>query len=243
MNPNRIVLLLLLFLPTIVLGQADEKMLRFKVVSNDSTSVSGINVVNIVNEKSAVTNGAGEFFLLVKPGDLLILQKETFEYKRQPIDPEDLSKSVVQIKMISKPIALDEVVVNKKAAPDDLIMRHKDHKKFTPAEKKLYTATTGLLDPLINLLSGRTAQLKRELQVEMNERLLARVDQVYEDQYFIEQLKIPADYVGDFKRYIIDDEAFVSALKAKNKTLMQFESARLATSYKTLMAAVFKEEE
>ena len=153
-----------------------------------------------------------------------------------------MGKSVVSIKMIAKPIALDEVVVKQKAAPDDLIMRHKDHRKFTPAEKKLYTATTGLLDPLINLLSGRTAQLKKELQVEMNERLLARIDQVYDDQYFVEQMKIPADYVGDFKRYIIDDDAFVSALKAKNKTLMQFECARLAISYKKLMAAVFNEE-
>ena len=233
---------LLFFLPTIVFGQDGEKMLRFKVVGNDSTSVSGINVVNIVNEKSAVTNGAGEFYLLVKPGDLLILQKETFEYKRQPVDEDDMGKSVVTIKMISKPIALDEVVVKQKAATDDLIMRHKDHKKFTPGERRLYTATTGLFDPLINLISGRTAQLKRELQVEMNERLLARVDQVYDDQYFIEQLKIPADYVGDFKRYIIDDPAFVSALKAKNKTLMQFEGARLATSYKKLMSAVFNEE-
>jgi len=121
-------------------------------------------------------------------------------------------------------------------------MRHKDHRDFTPGERKLYTATTGLLDPLLNLMSGRTAQLKRELQVEMKERLLARVDMVYDDQYYVEQLRIPSDYIGDFKRYLIDDEPFVTALKTKNKTLMQFETARLATSYKKLMAAVIKSE-
>ena len=217
-------------------------MLRFKVTTTDSTSVSGINVVNMVNEKSAVSNSDGEFIILVKPGDLLILQKETFEYKRQSIDEEDMLKTVVIVKMIPKPIALEEVVVSQKATPDDLIMHHKDHRQFTPAEKKLYTATTGLLDPLLNLMSGRTAQLKRELQVEMKERLLDRVDMMYDDQYYTGQLKIPSDYVGDFKRYMIDDQLFVSALKAKNKTLMQFEAARLATSYKKLMAAVFKTE-
>lgn len=241
MKKISLVAVLFFLLPAAVFAQ-ESKVLRFKVTTTDSTSVSGINVVNMVNEKSATSNSVGEFSILVKPGDLLILQKETFEYKRQVIDADDMDKSVVIVRMIPKPIALDEVVVNQKATPDDLIMRHKDHKKFTPAEKKLYTATTGLLDPLINLLSGRTAQLKHELQIEMKERLLARLDMVYDDQYYTEQLRIPADYVGDFKRYMIDDEPFVAALKVRNKTLMQFEAARLSASYKKLMAAVFKEE-
>jgi hypothetical protein len=242
LKKNNLVALLLFFLPIVSLAQEGSKVLRFRVTTTDSTSVSGINVVNMFNEKSATSNSVGEFSILVKPGDLLILQKETFEYKRQPIDQDDMSKSVVIIKMTPKPIALDEVVVNQKATPDDLIMRHKDHRKFTPAEKKLYTATTGLLDPLINFMSGRTAQLKHELQIEMKERLLARLDMVYDEQYYVEKLKIPNDYIGDFKRFMIDDEPFVSALKAKNKTLMQFETARLATSYKRLMSAVFNEE-
>jgi hypothetical protein len=226
-----------------MVAQEGSKVLRFKVTTSDSSSVSNINVVNIVNEKSATSNSAGEFLILVKPGDLLILQKESFEYKRQPIDLEDMTKSVIFVKMIPKPIALEEVIVTQKATPDDLIMNHNDHKKFTPAERHLYTARTGILDPLLNLMSGRTAMLKKELEIEMKVRLLARVETVYEDQYFTEQLKIPVDYIGDFKRYMIEDELFIVALKAKNKTLMQFESARLATSYKKLMAAVFKEQE
>ena len=242
MKKNSSVALILVFLPMVLFAQDVSKVLRFRITTTDSTSTAGVNVVNIVNERSATSNGAGEFSILVKPGDLLILQKETFEYKRQPIDAEDMAKNVVIVKMTPKPIALDEVVVNQKAAPDDLVMRHRDHKKFTPAERKLYTATTGLLDPLINFMSGRTARLKHELGVEMNERLLARLDMVYDDDYYVGTLKIPSDYIGDFKRYIIEDEPFVMALKAKNKTLMQFECARLATSYKKLMAAVFKSE-
>ncbi len=236
------IITLLFFAAVSAVAQDGSKMLRFRVTTTDSTSVSGINVVNMVNEKSATSDSVGEFSILVKPGDLLILQKETFEYKRQPIYAGDMDKSIVLVKMIPKPIALEEVIVQQKAAHDDLIMRHKDHTQFTPAEKKLYTATTGLLDPLLNLMSGRTAQLKRELNIEMKERLLARVDMVYDDQYYTNQLRIPAEYIGDFKRYMIDDEPFVSALKAKNKTLMQFETARLATSYKKLMAAVIKSE-
>lgn len=232
-------LTVLLFLPILFFGQ-DAKLLRFRVVASDSTSASGINVVNMVSEKSAMTNGRGEFSMAVKAGELLVLQKETFEYKRYLIEPEDLSENLVIISMIPKPIALTEVIVTQKAAHDDLIQKHKDHRKFTPAEKKLYTATSGLFDPLINWMSGRTAMLKKELDVEMKERLLARLETVYDDDYYTQTLKIPEDYIGDFKRYIIEDEPFVAAMKTKNKTLMRFESVRLSASYKKLMQAVIK---
>lgn len=239
MNRNNLIAVLFCFLSGFVFAQ-DGKVLRFKVTTTDSTSVSGINVVNMVNEKSATSNSSGEFTILVKPGDLLVLQKETFEYKRQSIDEDDMAKNPVIIKMIPKPIALQEVIVTQKAERDDLIKKHKDHRQFTPAERKLYTATTGIFDPLLNWMSGRTAMLKKELDVEMKERLLARLEPMYDDQYYIETLKIPEDYIGDFKRYVIEDEPFVTALKAKNKTLMRFESVRLAASYKQLMSAVIK---
>ncbi len=227
-------ILILLLLSVCCFAQNGEKLLRFRTVSPDSTSVSGINVVNIVNEKSAKTNGAGEFSIACKPGDLLILQKETFEYNRRLIEEEDLKAAVIIIKMIPKPIELDAVVVTGKASDD--LSRHKDHRKFTPAERKVYTATNGILDPVINAISGRTAMLKKEVDVEMKERLMARAETLYDDDYYVKTLGIPQEYIRDFQYYMIDDPQFVSALKAKNKTLMKFESARLATTYKQLMA-------
>jgi hypothetical protein len=235
---NNILQVALFLLSVSLSAQADK--LHFRVVTTDSTSVSGINVVNMVNEKSATTNSGGEFTIMAKAEDLLVLQKETFEYTRYLIEPEDLAKPVIIIKMVPKPIALREVVVTQRALPDDLFKKHSDHRKFTPAEKKLYTARSGIFDPVINWMSGRTTMLKKELDVEMKERLLARVETLYDDDYYVETLKIPQEYIGDFKRYMIDNDAFVSALKAKNKTLIRFESAKLATSYRQLMSAVIK---
>jgi hypothetical protein len=137
--------------------------------------------------------------------------------------------------MIPKPIELKEVVVTHKTKSDDLIQRHADHTKFTPAERRLYTATTGLLDPLLNLISGRTKQLHKQLDVEMKERLLARLETQFDDDYYTAKLKIPADYVRDFQYYMIEDDDFVFALKDRNRTRMQFEASRLALSYRILM--------
>ena len=241
MKPKNNLAFLLLLLPILVFGQ-QEKVLRFRVVVPDSSSVAGINVVNLVNEKSAMTDYKGEFTILAKADDLLVLQKETLEYKRQIIEEEDIKKDVIIIKMIPKPIALKEVVVSKKAERDDLSKTHKDHKKFTPAERKLYTARSGILDPLLNKISGRTNQLKKELDVEMKQRLLARTETVFEDEYYIETLKIPEEYIGDFQHYLIDSPEFVSALKAKNKTKMRFYASRLSISYHELMANELKTE-
>lgn len=44
---------------------AGEKVLHGKI-SADSAYISGINVLNLVNEKTTVTNSDGEFFILVK---------------------------------------------------------------------------------------------------------------------------------------------------------------------------------
>ncbi|RZJ30231.1 MAG: hypothetical protein EOO48_05500 [Flavobacterium sp.] len=232
--------MLLIFVSFLASGQ--EKMLRFRVVVPDSTSVANINVVNLVNEKSAVTDSNGEFTMLAKADDLLVLQKESLEYKRQLIEPEDLSKSVIIISMIPKPVALKEVVVSKKAERDDLSKTHKDHKKFTPAERHLYTARTGLLDPLLNKISGRTNQLKKEQDVELKERLLARTETIFDENFYVDALKIPSEYITDFQRYMIDNPEFVSALKARNKTLLRFEASKLATSYHELMAQELSKE-
>ncbi len=109
-------------------------------------------------------------------------------------------------------------------------------KSYTPAERKLYTATSGFLDAPINWISGRTALLKKEVVVEKKERLLNRVSGLYSDDFYINQLKIPYDYIEDFQHYMIDDKEFQAAMKAKNKTMQLFLVSKLATNYKSLMA-------
>jgi len=68
---------------------SQEKIIHGKVTGSGN-NVEGINVVNLVNEKSAVTNEAGEFRIMAKEDDLLVLSALNFEYKRKIINAEDL---------------------------------------------------------------------------------------------------------------------------------------------------------
>ncbi|MDI5893595.1 hypothetical protein [Flavobacterium algoritolerans] len=64
---NRILRVVLFLMCQISFGQtAAEKLLHGKI-RVDSAYISGINILNLVNEKTAVTNSDGEFLLWLKP--------------------------------------------------------------------------------------------------------------------------------------------------------------------------------
>jgi hypothetical protein len=167
---------------------------------------------------------------------VLVFSAVNLEFKRELIEEEDFKSEVVIINMIPEITELKEVIVNKHPEINavSLGIVPKGQKTYTPAERKLYTASSTPLDGLLNSISGRTAMLKKELIVEGKEQLLSKVAVLYEDKYYIETLKIPSDYIRDFQYYIIEDSGFVSALKSKNKTMTMFLAVKLAVSYNEL---------
>ncbi len=210
---------------------SNEKILHGKIVA-DSASVAGIDVVNLGNEKVIVTNNKGEFSILAKVDDILVFSSMTLEMKRMLVDEDDLKSETITIYMTPKINELNEVIVKKNAAEGISIIPGQKH--YTPAERKLYTATSGLLDAPLNWLSGRTEMLKKEVIVERKERMLYKVGILYDDKYYIQTLKVPGIYIDDFQRYLIEDKEFAAALKVKNRTMMLFLISKLAVNYNAI---------
>lgn len=210
---------------------SNEKILHGKIVA-DTASVFGIDVVNLGNEKVTVTNNKGEFSILAKANDILVFSSMTLEMKRMLVDEDDLKSETITIYMTPKINELNEVIVKKNAAEGTSIIPGQKH--YTPAERKLYTATSGLLDAPLNWLSGRTEMLKKEIVVERKERMLNKIGVLYEDKYYIQTLKVPEIYIDDFQRYLIEDKEFAAALKVKNRTMMLFLISKLAVNYNAI---------
>ena len=225
--------LLFLFLGTFSMWSQDrnEKLLQ-GIIATDDALLSGIDVVNLGNEKVTVTNSKGEFSILAKADDILVFSSKSLEMRRVLIDEDDLKSGTITVNMYPKINELDEVVVKK--SPIEGVSIIPGQKQYTPAERKVYTATHGILDAPINWMSGRTAMLKKEVVVERKERLLNKVGILYEDKYYIETLKIPEIYIDDFQRYIIEDKEFTAALKVKNRTMMLFLISKLAVNYNAI---------
>lgn len=231
--------LVLFFLVQVTFGQTEKiQEIRGKI-SADSVLVDRVNVVNLTTEKATVSDAKGFFVLPVKIGDIIVFTAVNLETLRKKIDLQDLSKEFIAIQMIPKSIILKEVVVNESSiTAESLGIIPYGQKKYTPAERKLYTATSGGgIDGLLNAISGRKAMLKKEIAVEKKEQLLARIDVLFEDKYYTETLKIPSEYIKGFQYYCVDDVPFANALSTKNKTLVMFLIVKLAETYNEIIAA------
>lgn len=250
MKTNNTLNLFLFLLCQISFGQTvGEKIIHGKIIV-ESRNIAGVTIINLVNEKSTISDSNGEFFILAKADDLLVFTSVNLEYHRRQIEEEDLKSDVLIIKMIAKITELEEVIVNKHTeinavalgiSPKGIIQR-------TQMEKKLYTAgdfkpihLLGLLggslavDPILNAINGRTAMLKKSIEAENKQHLLALFSSLFDDTYFTKKLKIPADYIKGFQYYCVEDGRISEALKSKNKTKIEFLIAPLAVKYNEII--------
>ena len=232
-------MLFLLLLCQITLAQtAGEKILHGKIIVESGNPV-GVTIINLVNEKSTVSDNDGNFYISAKADDLLVFSSINLEYHRRIIEEDDLKNDVIIIKMIAKVTELEEVIVNKYPQTNAVSMgiSAKGIKKYTPAERRLHTALSTPGDALLNLMSGRTAMLKKEIEVEKKERLLMLFSSLFEDTFFTQTLKIPADYVKGFQYYCVEDGRISEVLKSKNKTKIEFFIIPFAIKYNEIIFA------
>ena len=93
-------IIFLLILPAFLFGQTGVEKLVHGKIQADSTSLEGINVFNLVTEKSTKTDKNGVFFILAKANDLLVITAVNLEIKRKLIEEDDLKLKIIYIKMI-----------------------------------------------------------------------------------------------------------------------------------------------
>ena len=235
-NNSLTLTVILVFLTQLVIGQTiKEKELQGKVTVN-SVLIEGVNITNTSNQKATTSDKEGIFQLVVKEGDVLVFSAVNLEILRKKINKQDLTLDLIPIQMTQKSDELKEVIVNQHPEINavSLGISPEGMKHYTAAERKIYTANSGI-DRLLNKISGRTTMLKKELTVENKEGLLLKIDQLFEYKYYIETLKIPADYIKGFQYYCVEDSSLAAALQSKNKTMTLFLIVPLAEKFNKII--------
>ncbi|MBS7252546.1 carboxypeptidase-like regulatory domain-containing protein [Flavobacterium branchiicola] len=206
-----------------ILGQIFEK----------STSVDGVTIVNNTTQFTTISDENGMFSIVVKEGDVLVFSSVNLEPLKLRITADDMMSGKLLVKMTAKEIELKEVVVNENAniTTENLGIVPRGMKTYTPAERKVYTATSTSVDKLINKISGRTAMLKKEVNVEKKEMLFRKIEYLFEENYYTGRLKIPVDDIKGFQLFCVDDTEFAVSLNTKNKTMSMFLITDLARKY------------
>ncbi|MEY2671464.1 MAG: hypothetical protein RLZZ577_1780 [Bacteroidota bacterium] len=114
-------------------------------VNADMTNLEGIYVINLNTENAAITDAKGFFTINAKVGDSLLLSSVQFKSVTKAITKQDLS-SLFFVTMHPIMNELKEVVVKRPSvSAESLGIIPYGQKKYTPAERKYATASSGRL--------------------------------------------------------------------------------------------------
>ncbi|MBB1192784.1 hypothetical protein DNC80_03770 [Flavobacterium sp. SOK18b] len=212
--------------------------------------LEGVDVVNKKTKETTRTNAQGNFSILAAVGDTLVFTGLQIKDIYFPISAQQFLQGFISVQANLRSYQLKEVVVQNGINARALGIIPKGQKTYTPAERKLYTATdlnasfnagsmaggSVSVDPLLNWISGRTKMLKKELNAEKNQFYILQIENLFTPEYFVTKLKIPVLYVKGFEYYCIENDSFIAALKSKNVALAAFLMGDLALKYKEIIA-------
>ncbi|MFV8373819.1 hypothetical protein [Flavobacterium sp. LB1P62] len=217
--------------------------LNGKVIA-DMSDLEGIYVINLKTEKAAIIEKSGYFSIPAVVGDTLVFSAVQFKGIRIVLTQKHFENDFLFVKMEPIMNQLKEIVVrggydNINAVALGIIPKRQ--KKYTPAERKYVTASSGRMnpqgfDPLLNYFSGRSAMLKKEIEVEKKESYLMSLEEMFGKDYFVNKLKIPSEYVKGFEYFAVENTKFTKILDSKNKTIIEFLLGELAAKYNEIVA-------
>ncbi|AYN06426.1 hypothetical protein [Flavobacterium sp. 140616W15] len=245
---NKAVCVFFILLANNLLAQVEmSTVLKGKVDAN-IMDLEGIYVVNFRTEASVLTNSDGSFSIPAEIGDTLIFSSVQLKERRIVLVGEDFASTNFVVRVEVGMNQLREVIIKKydniNAVALGIIPA--GQRSYSPAERKLKGATdldasVGLgasvaLDPLLNMFSGRSKMLEKELAVEKKEIFMQLLEKMFTIDHFVRTLSIPLDYVKGFEYFAVENESFTKILNTKNKTTTEFLLGELAVKYKEIIA-------
>jgi len=195
-----------------------------------------VTIQNISTQRATITDFEGNFSIRASAGDTLVFSAVQFKRKIVPVSQGLANSPFVQIPMEEFVNELSEVTVRPFGLSGDIekdltgLQLEKDvsaealglpnaHQRIpTQSERKLQQASFGKfnvgmilsppLDPIINMITGRTKMLKNRVKLDKKYAQTQNVQKSYADSIFQVDLKIPRANVDDFMYFCEVDAEF-----------------------------------
>ena len=209
---NRILFLLFFLCVAMSYSQDDDRQYLRGQVLYRNVNVPNENVINVTTERATITNDKGEFGIMVKAGDQLVFT--AINYQLKVVDTE-----------------LDEVVVTPENQEKFLQAQNKEFlnrdyeyetDRLTAVENiALSDADKGMKDGLnfVNIFKALMLATKgSDTDVEREPLKVSEVlRQVYDDEFFVLDLKLPQEKIDDFLLYCDTQLPERSLLQKRNE--------------------------
>jgi len=232
-------LAILLLLTVTTRGYTQQrKNLQGRVIAAGSPA-QNIFIINksTGDEVRSATDGA--FTISAKVGDRLTVYSNATKVREFAITASAFTDAPYTLEVDPLGTELSEVVVTG-VTSESLGLVPKNQERFTPAEKKLLTASSARmnpmgLDPIINAISGRTKMLKKALEAERKEILADKINELFTDDDMA-GFGLPKETARGFIFYIVEDARVTDAVHAGNAELVRLLLLELAKKYTKLQA-------
>lgn len=221
-------LLLLFFITSFTYAQEVQRtILRGKVIYKN-INVPNENVINATTETVTSTNSNGEFEILVKEGDVLAFSAVNYQFKTVSVTREILNSNRLVVEINEKITELEEVVITPENKEKFLELKKEEFKKVEYVSDYSSKVENDAL-PLglkgmkngLNFVNIFKALVKSDKENEVPTKDRIKVSQVlrqvYDDQFFVVDLKIPQDKIDDFLFYCDDKIPTNTLLKKENE--------------------------
>ncbi len=221
-------LLIIFFICSFTYAQEGQRtILRGKVIYKN-TNVPNENVINASTETVTSTDKNGEFEILVKEGDILAFSAVNFKFKTVIITKEILNNSRLIVEINEKVTELDEVVITPEDKVRFIELKEEEFKKVdyntdesTVIENTALSISDRGMKYGLNFVNIFKALIKSDKEKQVPEKDRIKVSQVlrqvYDDQFFVLDLKIPQDKIDDFLFYCDDKVPAKTLLKKENE--------------------------
>lgn len=242
---NRLLLLLLLAAASSFCQ--DRKPLTGKAMFGNN-GIADVYVINKVTGVEVKTNATGIFLIHAKPGDIIVVYSPKINVREFAISNDSFKEGPYIVEVTTSALELDEVVVDGSITSENLNIVPENQKRFTPAERKLYTAgdfkpvmLLGLLaggmqlDPVFNAINGKTKSLKKQVALEKREMLLQNLHNICTASEIINDFEIPDEHVDGFLYFVAEDNEVATLLNEGNQVRAKFRITELAQRYTALI--------
>ncbi len=192
-----------------------QKLLHGRIVC-DQNPVQGIEIINLVSEKSTLSDENGEFNIIVNPNEMLYFISKKYEHKQKFIEKSDFELKNFKIILIKKPQELKEVEIVQKPFLtgfkniNAIIEKpYFDDKQSSPINSNVYTGQTpganifGIIGLISKLFKGSDLkEIKEKEKLDFAEIVKKSCDK----NFFIKTLNLKEFEIPLFFEFCIKDE-------------------------------------
>ncbi len=225
----RKLLLLTAFLGvTSAFAQEDDREILRGTVLYRNTAVPNENVINTTAGTATITDEQGRFAIGAKLDDELVFMALNYELQVVTINEEILRRNRLVVEVNEKVTELDEVTVSPEEQEEFLRLQNERFKGFDYEVDETSEVQNIALDPtvtgmqnglnFVNIFKLLAGTLNKKKETEGTELKMSDVlRQIYDDTFFIRDLKLPPDGIEDFLYFCDAQMPSRSLLRKENE--------------------------